>query len=311
MTTPKSRSELVLDLFAGPGGWDEGIRPLGIRPVGIELDELACRTAMAAGHTRVRADVATLPTQRMRGKVTGMIASPPCQDFSIAGAKAGIDGEKGKLLRQVWRWASELTPEWIACEQVPAVLPYWENYAWQLRGLGYSTWTGVIDAADYGVPQSRERAVLLASRVRPVTAPEPTHAEREEPAGLFGAGREQWRSIEDARPERAGWELHGIRGSGMVDRHGERPGRRSDQPAFCVMAWKDSRQVWKRDEAKDRYTLADALAFQTFPSDYPVQGSSTRAHEQIGNAVPPRMALHVIAAVLGVPVPVVQTEAAA
>lgn len=56
-------SGLVLDLFAGPGGWDEGAKPLGLRPIGVEWDMAACRTAMKAGHTRVRADVAQLPTR--------------------------------------------------------------------------------------------------------------------------------------------------------------------------------------------------------------------------------------------------------
>lgn len=300
---------LLLDLFAGPGGWDEGARSLGLVTVGVEMEDHACRTAKAAGHARIRADVASLPTAPI-GKVTGLIASPPCQDFSVAGAQAGIDGDKGRLMSEVLRWSTALRPEWIACEQVPPVLPYWEDYAYRLRALGYATWTGVLNAADYGVPQTRERAVLMASRVRPVTAPEPTHAQHEEPAGLFGPGRHRWVSIEDVRPERRGWELHGLRGGGMTERHGERPGRRSDEPAFTVMAWKDSRQVWKRDGETTRYTLDDALAFQTFPPDYPVVGSSTRAHEQIGNAVPPRLAAHVLCAVTGAAAPAVQEVAA-
>jgi DNA (cytosine-5)-methyltransferase 1 len=49
-----------LDLFAGPGGWDEGIRDLGICPLGIEWDAAACATARAAGHRRLQADVAAL-----------------------------------------------------------------------------------------------------------------------------------------------------------------------------------------------------------------------------------------------------------
>ncbi len=52
---------LIVDLFAGPGGWDEGLAALGRRDVvGVEWDEAACLTAEAAGHRRVRADVAAL-----------------------------------------------------------------------------------------------------------------------------------------------------------------------------------------------------------------------------------------------------------
>lgn len=52
---------MILDLFAGPGGWDEGLRDLGRTDVvGLDLDDAACRAAMAAGHLRIRADVTGL-----------------------------------------------------------------------------------------------------------------------------------------------------------------------------------------------------------------------------------------------------------
>ena len=106
---------------------------------------------MAAGHTRVRADVAKVPLGPMVGKVTGLIASPPCQDFSLAGKQAGITGEKGQLIAEVLRWTDALRPEWVACEQVPPCLPIWQEYAEVMRGWGYRTWVGVLNAADYGV----------------------------------------------------------------------------------------------------------------------------------------------------------------
>lgn len=78
----------ALDDFAGPGGWDEGARLLGLRTVGIEHDLDACRTAAAAGHARICADVAAYPSAPFRG-VAGYIASPPCQAWSTAGTKGG------------------------------------------------------------------------------------------------------------------------------------------------------------------------------------------------------------------------------
>ncbi|MCY0963541.1 DNA cytosine methyltransferase, partial [Streptomyces sp. H27-H5] len=73
----------ILDLFAGPGGWSEGLRALGLRDIGIEIDASSCATRAAAGHTTIRADVAAYPTAPLHGKVTGLIASPPCQTFSL------------------------------------------------------------------------------------------------------------------------------------------------------------------------------------------------------------------------------------
>jgi DNA (cytosine-5)-methyltransferase 1 len=87
----KDRDELVIDLFAGPGGWDEGARLAGFsgRLVGIEHDWAACKTAMAAGHQRIQADVATFPLEQLVDRVTGLLGSPPCTSFSGAGHGAG------------------------------------------------------------------------------------------------------------------------------------------------------------------------------------------------------------------------------
>ncbi|PSJ23919.1 hypothetical protein B7P34_36190, partial [Streptosporangium nondiastaticum] len=74
---------LVVDLFAGPGGWEQGARIAGFTGpiVGIEWDRDACRTAAAAGHWRVQADVSLYPTAPFVGKTDGLIASPVCPTF--------------------------------------------------------------------------------------------------------------------------------------------------------------------------------------------------------------------------------------
>lgn len=192
---------MILDLFAGPGGWDTGLRLAGHTGliVGIEHDAAACATAHAAGHPRIRADVATYPTAPFVGKVDGLIASPPCQAWSTAGKQLGqldqahvyariadfaagrepetVDwaDERSKLTAEPMRWAAALRPRWIACEQVPAVLPLWQYMGELLRGLGYQVWTGILSAEEYGVPQTRKRAILTARMDGPVSRPVATH----------------------------------------------------------------------------------------------------------------------------------------
>lgn len=194
----------IVDLFAGPGGWSEGLKMLGRRELGIEWDEAACATAIAAGHARLQADVAAIPPDRAcePGKCEGLIASPPCQAWSMAGKGGGrrdvqhvvecliematgrdtraehaekCEDPRSMLVVEPLRWIKVLEPEWIALEQVPPVLELWELYADVLRGMGYSVWTGILEAERYGVPQTRERAVLMASKVGTAHPPQPTH----------------------------------------------------------------------------------------------------------------------------------------
>ncbi|MGW5267288.1 DNA cytosine methyltransferase [Rhodococcus sp. NPDC003994] len=203
----------VLDLFAGPGGTDTGIRDTGFdgELLGIEWDTAACNTARAAGHDRLQEDIALLDPRDFRG-YSGLAASPPCQGFSTAGkglgrqdaesllaaigdVRTGADvtaailmlnssmaDPRSTLALQPLRWALTLTPSWLAWEQVPAVLPIWEACAAVLRRVGYTVDTGILNAEQYGVPQTRRRAILVArapwetEKVGAAQLPRPTHS---------------------------------------------------------------------------------------------------------------------------------------
>ncbi|HET7386888.1 MAG TPA: DNA cytosine methyltransferase [Nocardioidaceae bacterium] len=324
----------VIDLFAGAGGWDYGASLLGLSPVGIELDEAACRTRAAAGLRTVRADVVTFPIKR--APLWGLMASPPCQDFSLAGKRIGLLGSQGRLVWQALRYAEELRPMWCAFEQVPQVLEIWQHFAYRLRCLGYHAWVGVLNAADYGVPQTRRRAVLLAHRERLVEPPEPTHCELGQPAGMFGSARAPWVSMEDA----LGWGFDvpsatvaagGTRTGGgwepfanaeyrrrlsalVVDRRtNSKDGRGGMVPTVPVPAWRPAPTLTGKGAAGQwlirgpgddsrNITIAEAAVLQSFPPDYPWQGTKGQQGQQIGNAVPPLLAAHVLSAVTGRPV---------
>lgn len=182
------KSAPVLDLFAGVGGWDVAARSMGYDVTGIELDPIACKTRAAAGLRTVCADITTLhPSDYPVHKL--LLASPPCQFFSASSPKRKIVSEKPynvkrrtkwrtyseqgpDLIQEPMRWARAHYPEIIAFEQVPGALPTWETFALELEAMGYSTWTGIINAADYGAQQDRSRAILMAHRSRYVSPPE-------------------------------------------------------------------------------------------------------------------------------------------
>lgn len=355
-------TELVVDLFAGPGGWSEGIKALGLRDIGLEWDTAACKTRAVAGHATIQCDVSTYPTAPFKGRIRGKIASPTCTPWSRAGKGlglvdqplvhqavhdlsqgrdtravllAGCKDERSLLAAEPMRWLYDLRPEWVAMEQVPDVLPLWRQYAEVLRGWGYSVWVGILNAANYGVPQTRRRAILIASREREVAAPQPTHTEHDHGIDLLGEHRPGWVSMAQALDLPAGmrintrgdrktsggnefscdgpsWALTEKARSWWVLRHSKRANateRRLDQPAATLVAGHARHDFqWVRgngrtDLEKRPLLLSEAAVLQSFPADYPFQGSESKRFLQIANAVPPLLGAHVLAAATGLEVP--------
>lgn len=212
MTATPVGESTVAELYGGPGGMSEGMRLAGVPSaltVGIDISRDACDTAEKAGHPRLCmsvSDIAPRDYAATYGIPTGVHASPPCPGFSRAGKQEGLGDlsllrgaaeelargglapavmahvrsrqkdDRSALSLEPLRWALDLRPEWVTLEQVPAVLPLWAEYAAALREVGYSVWCGYVTAEQFGVPQTRKRAILMASRVREIGPPVPTHS---------------------------------------------------------------------------------------------------------------------------------------
>jgi DNA (cytosine-5)-methyltransferase 1 len=96
------------------------------------------------------------------------------------------------------RWIAAVRPGWVAMEQVPDVLPLWRVYVEELRRLGYRAWCGVLNSADFGVPQTRRRAILMATRVSDLRLPVASHCEGGSGPSLLGPGLVPWVSMAQA-----------------------------------------------------------------------------------------------------------------
>ena len=341
----------VVELFAGPGGSSQGLRDAGFTGshIGIEWDTDACNTAEAAGHRRLQADVSTINPHRF-AKVQGQVASPPCQGFSPAGkgkgrrdallmldaiAKvntlddvvAGIDflhehmtDDRSVFALEPLRFALALTPSWVMWEQVPAVLPIWEACAGVLRRIGYTVDTGILQAEQFGVPQTRKRAILVAHApwiATPAKLPTPTHS-RYHPRhpGKLDGGVPKWVSIADTfgwNPEdHAGLQFAGAGATAQFTAQ-QRP-REITEPAHTITgkgtaAWIPTVRanaggmepggfVWHSPTESRRVTVEEAARLQTFPDGYPWSGNKTERYRQVGDAVPPRLAAAVLHPIL-------------
>lgn len=302
----------IVDLFAGCGGWSEGLRNLSPemheRETGIEYDQNAAATRTAARHRTIIADVSQIDPHRF-SDVEGLIASPPCQDFSSAGTKQGMSGERGSLISEVLRWTDALRPDWIACEQVIGALPVWEQYATELRRWGYTAWTGILNAADFGVPQRRPRAILLASSDHDRSlAPIPTHS-RNPQDELFADSRLPWITVKDALSDRLDpphWTINtGCSFRVKGDRDTALCFDGASLPALTLTGQSCNQwQVGRRNGSGLKLSEIDTLRLMSFPDDYPVQGSSQAVRQQqIGNAVPPLLAERLLSAVTGISSP--------
>lgn len=315
-----------ISLFAGPGGMCTGAKNLGIETVGIEWDADACKTRRAAGLPTVEGDVRTYGPSDFPD-CDSLMGGPPCQTFTVAGNGSGrkslddvvqlirwmaagedvtdvlstVADDRTALVVEPLRWilqaASSGNPyRNIVLEQVPTVLPVWKEYASVLDTLGYKVVTGVLNAEQYGVPQTRKRAFLVASLDRLPVLPKPTHSKYRKGVARsqVDAGCLPWVALEDVADRGA---PYWVRSNYNTASTGQRGRRDSNTPSFTVTSCVLRNRLFTHAGVElPRLSFAEAGAVQSFPVDYPWSGKGV--HQQIGNAAPPLLVAAVLSAAL-------------
>lgn len=196
----------AVDAFAGVGGMSLGAQQAGFRvKAAIEIDAAAVAT-----YRRNLPDVYVLH-QDIRsvlaedfGRALGntdldaLIGCAPCQGFCSLTNKVKREDPRNQLVLEMARLAEELRPRIIVMENVPGVLTrgreLFNGLTGRLARRGYHLAWGIVQMADYGVPQNRRRLVLIGARDFQPTIPPPTHAR----APARGATLQPWRTLREA-----------------------------------------------------------------------------------------------------------------
>ncbi|MFI2356941.1 DNA cytosine methyltransferase [Streptomyces anulatus] len=213
----------------------------------------------------------------------------------------------------------------IVLEQVPTVLPVWKHFAQLLRGAGYAAEAHVLHTEDFGVPQTRRRAVLIAQYDptnvdRKPLFPEATHqryrkgavrlppGDAAQKASLFDDDVKPWVSMGDALAGTRKTEFVMVSNYGSGGDPKKRGRRESGEPAPTVTGKVRRNRLYtlrkdgageivlRPEDELERLSPREAGLLQSFPAEYPWR--STDVAQQIGNAIPPRLSLHILSMAL-------------
>lgn len=174
-----------VDLFCGAGGLTHGFVLEGLPVVaGIDMDP-ACRFPYEANNNAkfIERDISKVSASELsslfgNADLKILAGCAPCQPFSTYAQRYDLNAKDGKwgLLYEFARLAEGTDPDVITMENVPSVAKHevFNDFVATLRRLGYNVWFDVVDCSQYGVPQTRKRMVLLASKLGTLELIKPT-----------------------------------------------------------------------------------------------------------------------------------------
>ena len=340
-----ARNRDVISLFSGAMGLDLGLIKSGLNVViGQDFDAACVATMQANNHNVIGGDIRKIEAQALLD-ITGLkreqpfliCGGPPCQPFSTAGKRLGINDPRGSLFMDFIRMIDYIRPRFFVMENVKGLmsaplkhLPQEEKddndpeqklgtvlavVLSEFRKLGYKTVYGLLDAVNYGVPQFRERFILIGSRDgENIFLPIPTHFQMHQEEAY------RWRTLENTIkdledncgdclsfgeertrylrlvPEGGNWRdlpknvIEQAMG-GAYNSGGGKVGfyRRLSykQPAPTLTTSPIQKATMLCHPVKDRpLSIREYARIQQFPDDWTITGRLSDQYRQIGNAVP-------------------------
>ena len=301
--SPKKRS--VVSLFSGCGGLDLGFRGgfefLGkyYEPLPFELiwandnNRAACRTYRKniGGHI-VEADIWDVLSQVPR-TADVVIGGFPCQDISINGKGAGIQGKRSGLYRAMVEVVARVRPRLFVAENVKGLLMKHNQKSLNrvlsdFQELGYEVSYRLYHAAYYGVPQTRERVFIVGTR------PDVSLLVHPEPMGQKPISAEE--AIGDLAHLEIDADFNHI--WSLAKTSADQGNRKmiATRPGYTIRA-ECHGNIQFHYSLPRRISMREAARFQSFPDNFIFEAKLRETERQVGNAVPPVLAWHMARAV--------------
>ena len=335
----------VISFFSGAMGFDIGLEKAGLNVViGQDFEPSCVETMRANGHNVLGGDIREINPETLL-KLTGLhvgepfmvCGGPPCQPFSTAGKRLGINDPRGSLFMDFIRMIDYIRPRFFVMENVKGIVSsplkhvsvkerekddpeqqlgtVLDVILSEFDKLGYKTVYGVLDAVNYGVPQFRERFVLIGSRDNEdIFLPMPTHFQMHQnseyrwktvgevikdlennPGEYTSLSGERKKYIHMV-PEGGNWrdlpeEIIPVAMGGAYQSGGGKVGfyRRLsyNQPAPTITTSPAQKATMLCHPTQDRpLSIKEYARIQQFPDDWIFKGTLSAKYRQIGNAVP-------------------------
>jgi DNA (cytosine-5)-methyltransferase 1 len=329
----------AVSLFSGAGGLDLGFHKTGrVKTLAcFEYDEIFSETLILNKH-RLQVDGCTpnihtddlsskdviTEIKKIYPKVDIIFGGPPCQSFSIMGKsslgeKLGTKDPRGQLVFSFLNLIENILPSAFLFENVPNIInidkgKLVESLLGVFRSLGYSLWSGVICAADFGARTFRRRFFIIGVRnVLELPSPVPSHAQSTQ-LGLFENIRKPWNSSSSIFEEINTYELSGKRlvnhekvthnpatierfsklKFGETDNVRKRNRIDPNRPAHSVYVGGKVGKLQARTHIHPyeprELTARECALIQGFPIDWLLAGRADAAVQQAANAVPVELA---------------------
>lgn len=306
----------VISLFSGAGGMDLGFEG-GFNFLGkyyqknnfkivyaVDIESHAVKTYNSNLEPVCRIGDVTKIDPKSLPDAEVVIGGFPCQDFSVAGKRGGIKVHRGKLYKSMVKVVEEKKPLVFVAENVRGLLSANRGIAIDVitrdfanASVGYRINMRVLNAADYGVPQRRERVIFVGVRKDIDLAYEYPSKTHYAPLLAEEFGGKKWITAQEALIDLEAYEKlsslpnceyskakkNNGQGNTRIDPNKPSPTIRSEHHGNIEFHYKLDR----------RLSVREAARLQSFPDNFVFEASMSTAYKLVGNAVPPVLAWHI------------------